>query len=1402
MSRYKAGVDVGSTTAKIAVLDETGQLIFSKYIRHQADIQRTVPSLFDELELYTGEHPVSLSITGSVGMGLAERFGIPFEQEVAAATTYVQQTYPEVSTMIDIGGEDAKIVYLTSSGAADLRMNGNCAGGTGAFIDQMAILLGVSVEELNGLAQQAQRLYPIAARCGVFSKTDIQNLISKQASKADIAASIFHAVAVQTVVTLSHGCDITPRILFCGGPLTFIPALRKAFADYLKLSPEAFITPENAHLIPALGTALRCRESSERTARAWADLLRTAPSGTIQTTRRLPALFDSPETYASWQQEKARHRIEEVPLKDYEGPAYLGIDSGSTTTKIVVTDASDRLLFYHYAPNNGNPIAAVHQGLERLRELCNESHARLHIAGSCSTGYGEDLIRTAFNLGGGIIETIAHYLSARHINPNVSFILDIGGQDMKALFIENHTLCRMEINEACSSGCGSFIETFARSLNYSASDFSQAACSSSAPCDLGTRCTVFMNSKVKQVLREGASVSDIAAGLAYSVARNCLYKVLKIKNLSELGTHIVVQGGTLRNDAVVRAFEQLTGTTVHRSNHPELMGAYGCALHARTEAHTSDTALEQLLQTANYTTRELQCRGCENRCTIQKYLFDNQRVFYSGNKCEQVFSNQGTDTSWGENGSVEKYKLLFNRASEGKEPEGGPLIGIPRCLNMYENYPFWHALFRTAGIRTLLSSPSTYARYESGVHSVMSDNICFPAKLVHSHIYELEERGVDRIFMPYVILEQNEDSQAANSYNCPIVSGYSDVIRSAVNPSVPVDSPVLSFRDSHHTAAGCIAYLKSLGVDERKARQAVRKGFEAQKEYERQVKELNWRIYRKSREEGRLTLLLAGRPYHTDPLVQHKLSELIASMGVSVITEDIVRHDSNIPLPDTHMVSQWSYTNRILKAARWVAGEGSHVHMVEITSFGCGPDAFLLDEAAGLLRRYGKSLTQLKVDDVNNIGSLKLRVRSLIESLKLNRRRTLRVRPFTTTAPYTKRDRKRKILVPYFTDYVSPLLPALFQSAGYELEVLPLSTNDSAECGLRYANNEVCYPATLIVGDLIQALQSGRYDLSETAVAITQTGGQCRASNYLALIKNALVEAGFSKVPVLSLSFGSGLSNEQSGFHINWARLIHITLDVVLFGDCLSKFYHASVVREKEEGSARKLRDYYLEAACGPIRRNDPSGLQKLLSQAARDFDSIVTDERRPRVGVVGEIFLKFNSFAHKNVVQWLIDQKVEVVPPTLAGFFLQGFVNRRVRHETYIKRDHTPTFVTHWIYRKVYEEIERFNTISSAFRYYTPFGNIFEEAAQAESAISLSAQFGEGWLLPAEIISFVRSGVNHVISLQPFGCIANHIIARGIERKIKTLYPELNLLALDFDSGVSDVNIANRLHLMLDHLK
>lgn len=1402
MKAHSIGLDVGSTTAKVVMTDGRGEVIFTAYERHNANVAGVIARLFERIAKQFGDVRTGITVTGSVGMGLAERFSLPFVQEVVAATRFVSALHPEISTIIDIGGEDAKIVYMNPNGNADLRMNGNCAGGTGAFIDQMALLLGVELAELNELAGKAERKYPIASRCGVFSKTDIQNLVSKNVSKADIAASIFHAVALQTIVTLSHGCEITPKILFCGGPLTFIPALRQAFVDYLRLSPGDYLVPEGANLIPAWGAALSENEGKTYSVSELSALMGERSMGNgIQLSARLPRIFESEEAYAGWRAGKESMHIARTPLEGYKGDAYLGVDSGSTTTKIVVTDDRDGILYTYYAPNEGNPIRSVHKGLARLESRCREAGAELRIKGSCSTGYGEDLIKAAYGFGSGVIETIAHFAAARKVNPDVSFILDIGGQDMKAIFVDNGVLSRMEINEACSSGCGSFLETFANSLDYPVARFAHMACLAESPCDLGTRCTVFMNSKVKQVLREGATVADIAAGLSYSVVKNCLYKVLKLKKAEELGDRIVVQGGTMRNDSVVRVLELLTGTEVGRSDIPELMGAYGCALYARTDGAATDCSVSDLVNTASYDTRGVQCRGCENQCLVHRYSFANGNTYFSGNKCEKVFSNLGGRTAKGRNLSDEKYRLLFDRPQLGSSAAGRPVIGIPRALNMYENYPFWHALFGTCGIRTVLSSPSTFAGYEAGVHSVMSDNICFPAKLVHSHIYELAEAGVDRIFMPWVVFEKTEGPGVRNSYNCPIVAGYSEVVKSAINPAVPVDAPVFTFKDRALMEKCCTEYLSGLGVDKTTIRRAVAAAVEAQDQYEARLQAMNAEAYEHASREGRITILLAGRPYHTDPLVQHKISDMIAGMGVTVVTEDIVRGDT-APARRSHHVSQWSYINRILRAAHWVAERGDDVHFVELTSFGCGPDAFLIDEIKSVLARRGKSLTLLKIDDVNNVGSLRLRVRSLVESLRLGQGGSRRDEPFLSTKVYTKEDRPRTILIPYFTDYVSPLIPSVFKLAGYDAVQLPLSDTQTAEYGLAYANNEVCYPATLVVGDLIKALDSGRYDLSRTAVIITQTGGQCRASNYIELIKKGVAEAGFPQVPVLSMALGSGNSNEQYGFTIPWIKIVPVALAAILFGDVLSKFYHASAVREKTPGEALRLRDHYLEAARGCIEANSPSAVYALIPEAARAFNAIIEDVDRPRVGIVGEIFLKFNSFAHKDVTKWLTANKVEVVPPMLADFFMQSFVNRNVKKDTNVARGGMPRWLNNGVYSWLWTKMCKVNRLASEFRYYIPFHNIFEQAEHGKEVISLSAQFGEGWLLPAEVVTYARMGVNNVISLQPFGCIANHIVSKGIEKKIKTRYPQMNLLSLDFDSGVSDVNVTNRLMLLVANIK
>lgn len=1408
---FRIGLDVGSTTAKIAVIDTHDKLVFSRYERHHAQVSQLVDRYLHELSELIGDVPVSMCVTGSVGMATAEQLGVEFAQEVVAASVLSKHRYPQAKALIDIGGEDAKVVFF-DRGHMELRMNGNCAGGTGAFIDQMSVLMGIDNQRMSQLAMNATQIYPMAARCGVFAKTDIQNLMARNLPEENIAASIFHSIAVQTVVTLSRGIDFQPPILLCGGPLTFLPALRKAFADYLGMKLDDFIVSEESNLIPALGCALKAKEAKrELTITSLCQKLNT-PLKTSWKSELAP-LFANEKEHQDWLKAKQAYRMPLKALRPGKRPVVVGVDSGSTTTKLMAIDVeTGDIVFTNYRLNLGNPIGAVASALTALKEEADHAHATLEIVGSCATGYGEDLIKTAFRMDKGIIETMAHYQAAAALMPEVSFILDIGGQDMKAIFVENGAVVRMELNEACSSGCGTFIQTFANNLGYKVEDFAAMACQSKAPCDLGTRCTVFMNSKVKQVMREGAEVADISAGISYSVVKNCLYKVLKLQDTESLGNHVVVQGGTMRNDSVVRAFETLTGTTVARSDMPEMMGAYGCALYILSELNSKNHSrnyprgIDELLSQSEYETKQLQCHGCENNCLVSRYTFPGGARFYSGNKCERVFNNQGKGAVKGENIYTYKYKTLFQR--ECLE-EGKMVIGIPRALNMYENYPFWHRLLTDAGFKVVLSPESTFHRYEGALSTVMSDNICFPAKLVHSHISELNQNPeVERILMPYVVFERNDDKQRTiNSFNCPIVSGYSDVVKSAMRLDKPLDAPVINFSNEKLLEKQILDYLKTLGVKKSEAKRAFTHALQAQTEYGQALKRKAQEIYQESREAGRLTILLAGRPYHTDPLVQHKLSEMISALGVDVISDDIVREDTITPSGETYLVKQWAYMNRIVKSGQWAAEQDDHLHFVEMTSFGCGPDSFIQDEIRDILKRHHKPFTLLKIDDVSNIGSLKLRVRSLVESLshKMSTSEETHAIPLEQTRVFRQEDTHRKILAPHMTEYLTPFIPPILKLMGYDVEVLPMSDQRSADLGLKYANNEVCYPATLIVGDIIKALKSGKYDLSRTAVVMSQTGGQCRATNYAGLIKRAMVANDFQEVPLITLGVtatASEESNEQEGFKVNWLKYSQIIVTSILFGDAINEMYNACLVRERTPGVAKNIREKYLGSIEKPILKNDANGLVRLLQQAAEEFDANTIDKDVPKVGIVGEIFLKFNPFSHQYIEEYITSKGIEVVPPLLAPFFLQEFVNVEAQKHLRLSCSRIPDSVIRLTYQALIgRRIKQVNKAAGHFRYFRPFTNIYDDAKEVEGIVSLAAQFGEGWLLPADIIGYVRDGVENIISLQPFGCIANHVISKGIEKKLHALYPRLNLLSLDFDSGVSAVNVTNRLILFLDSI-
>lgn len=1419
---FRVGLDVGSTTAKVVLIDQYDNILFSDYCRHQTRIHDVVHQQFEKIKTLSGDQPVCLHCTGSAGLGLSEKLQIPFVQEVIASAEVIKNQYPQVKTLIDIGGEDSKMIFFNDNKPPDIRMNGNCAGGTGAFIDQMASLLHVSLSELDKLAANHQNIYTIASRCGVFAKTDVQNLISRKIPKEDIAASVFQAVAIQTMNTLARGFDIVPKIMYIGGPFTFLPYLGEIFSLELHLKPKDRILTQHAELIPAIGAALS-RQNTEKnfTIDQLQEKLANSTNHNYRKNRLTP-LFESKEEFNNWHQKRINIRVPETKLKDYkENACFLGIDSGSTTTKIAVTGTKGELLFGYYAPNKGNAIEAVMQGLEAFKKQVEDASMQqnLHIARTAVTGYGEDLIRAAYGVDTGIVETIAHYIAAQFFIPDVSFVLDIGGQDMKAVFVHNGTVNRIELNESCSSGCGSFIQTFGDSLGYQIANFANLACLAKAPADLGTRCTVFMNSKVKQSLRENATVEDIAAGLSISVIKNALFKVLKLHDVTEMGKQIVVQGGTFKNASVHRALETLAGCKVNCTNIPELMGAYGAALTAMKQYHKTETSsgfvsLDRLHQIEQFKTKQLHCKGCENNCTITRFTFANGNMFYSGNKCEKIYSEKGESSKKGFNLFQYKLDLLFQRSGKAKDQKPTSKtqtlrIGFPRVLNFYENYPFWNTLFTACGIEVVLSEPSTMKIYQKGLGSVMSDSICFPAKIVHGHIIQLAETGVDRIFYPIVYYERNEYEQTINSFNCPIVSSYPDVIRSSVNPGkrfrIPFDTPTITFDDIQLLRKACFTYLKKLGVKKMVFEPAFQKSMQAQHEFKQQLRKKAKEIIDRAIAQNRTLTVVASRPYQVDELINHKSTEILTGMGVDVISEDAVPHPQNIKLDELHVLSQWTYTNRLYHAAHWVGKQKQNIQFVQLNSFGCGPDAISIDETVQILKSYNKNHTLIRLDDITSTGSIRLRLRSMIESLRINptEKKALQRSPRPTTSIFHAEDVQRTIIAPNFATMYSPFLPALFSASGYKLEILPEPDNTSVNLGLKYANNEICYPATIIVGDIIKALQSGKYERSKTAVAITQTGGQCRASTYLSLIKKAMVAAGFSDIPVVAVCTGGEAMNKQPGFQIEWKKIMTIAFAGALYADSLAKMYYSTVVREKHKGTTKAVLQKYQKLANDVILIKSVKEIYRLLKQAVEAFNQIETNNKQyPKIGVVGEIYVKYNSFGNNYAVDWLIEQGIEVVVPPLIEFFTHEFINFDVKKKAHLERASLSDIYVFFIENFAKWHINRVNRILSRFKFYDPFHNIRDLSKKASNILNLANQFGEGWLIPAEIAAFAEQGINNVISLQPFGCIANQIIAKGVEKRIRDLYPDMNLLFLDFDNGTTEANMLNRLHFMVENVQ
>jgi len=1421
------GIDIGSTTAKAVILNQHAEVRFSEYRRHKAETLVTLRAILQKALQLLGDVKVDLLVTGSAGLGVSEKFNLAFIQEVVASAEVVSQLYPNVKTLIDIGGEDAKMIFFNADGVPDIRMNGSCAGGTGAFIDEMANLLNIPVAELNDLAEKHTTVYPMASRCGVFAKTDVQNLLSREIAREDIAASIFNAVVLQTLATLARGYTPSPLILFSGGPLTFLPALKDSFMNVLNVDQGSVLEADNTELLPAIGAALAdSADKQEFTLTQLMNLLSTVQQHDHTAPSRLTPLFKDEPEFRQWEEARIQHKIDRVDIRQVDGNrCFLGVDSGSTTSKLVLIDEQGRVILDHYCNNNGNPIRAVQEGLEKIRQLFADNDSNPNIVRSVVTGYGEDLIRAAFGFDEGMVETLAHFRAARAFDPEVSFILDIGGQDMKAIFVKDGHIQNIEINEACSSGCGSFIESFARSMGYTVSGFAQKACVSEAPCDLGTRCTVFMNSKVKQALREAAEVSDISAGLAYSVIKNAVHKVLKITDTSVLGDHIVVQGGTFRNPAIHKAMERLLGKQVICPDMAELMGAYGAALTARNtygsaeQAESRFVGLENLATVGDYEKRYIRCRGCENKCTVTKLVFQNKNVFYTGNRCERIFTNSGKNTRKGTNLLARKYQLLFDRETHPPHPPQSPLrggkastpiltLGIPRVLNLYENFPFWNTLLVESGFEVRLSDPSSNALYERGAVTVMSENICFPAKVVHGHIYNLIEAGVDRIFYPMVFYEKREFTDSANCYNCPIVSGYPDVVRSAIDPDgkhgVPLDTPAVNFDDKRLLKKACYQYLAGLGVSAKTFKRAFARALEAQREYKEKVQAIAADILDKARADGHPVVLLMGRPYHLDPLINHKVPEILADFGVDVITEDSVPVRPDETLDNKHVLTQWEYLNRYYHAARWV-GQQDNVELVQLNSFACGPDAYTLDEVKSILGTYGKSHTVIRIDEIESTGSAKLRLRSMIEALKEKGNRKPGERTYTarkTVKLYEETDRQKMVLIPHFSHFCAPTVAGPLLDLGYRVETLPPADRESVEIGLKYANNEICYPGIIVIGDLIKALQSGKYDLSDVVVGSWQTAGQCRASSILSLLKRALIAAGFENIPIVALTTDKSL-HEQPGFDLDLKRYVYKALMAAVYSDAISAMYHATAIRESHQGEALELADKHLAPLLNGTLPLNRASILEALEKIVANFNGLATKDRDyPKVGIVGEIYVKYNAFVNNRVAQWLMDQEIEVVVPPLLEFFSGWFVSAKAQVQSNLSKIDIRWLLALLLKKYVQAFLDDVAVVTEKFRYYRPHHTIQDIAQKAQEIVTLTHQYGEGWLIAGEVGALVKDGVQNVLCLQPFGCIANQVVAKGVAKRLKERYARLNLLFLDLDAGVSEVNFLNRLHFFINRAK
>lgn len=1407
------GLDVGSTTVKIVVMNEGLETIYNDYQRHFSDTKNTICNVLTGLSNMYPDSTFTIALTGSGAMSAANFLDLPFIQEVVACKRSVEKYIPQTDVVIELGGEDAKIIYFDKS--IEQRMNGTCAGGTGAFIDQMASLLHTDPTGLNSLAKNHKMIYPIASRCGVFAKTDIQPLLNEGAAKEDIAASIFQAVVNQTISGLACGRPIRGKVAFLGGPLNYLSELRNRFIETLHLTEDSIIIPEEAHLLVARGAALDSLEAHPITVEKLKSKIEMLKVSHDDTSNPLSPLFSIDAEYDEFKQRHDKDTVEKADLKTYEGDAFVGIDAGSTTTKLVLIDNEGRLLYSLYQSNEGNPLQSV---IKMLKQLYSEISEKVTLRFSGVTGYGEKLIQTALNVDLNEIETIAHYTAAKKFMPNVTSIVDIGGQDMKYIKMKNSAIDNIMLNEACSSGCGSFIETFAKSLNISIEEFVKAAIESRRPVDLGSRCTVFMNSKIKQAQKEGYSVGDISAGLSYSVIKNAIQKVMKIRDMKKLGAHIVVQGGTFYNDAVLRAFELIVGRNVVRPDIAGLMGAYGVALLAKEQyeanldmEYVSSLTKNEDLDKLKIDISHVRCNGCENHCLLTINKFSNGSKYISGNRCEKGAGIVGEKTEL-PNLVKYKYERIFGYTplEEKDAPRG--TIGIPRVLNMYEDYPFWFTFLTNLGFRVIISEKSNRKTYEKGMESMPSESVCFPAKLSHGHIVGLIEQGIKTIFYPCMPYSRKEYEKADNHYNCPIVISYSEVLKNNVeeikeknikflNPFLPFDVKNLvktimelpEFAEYNFSKKELLQAAQKAEAEYQKCRNDIhQKGMETVKYIE---------------ENNLKGIVLAGRPYHEDPEVNHGIDTLITSLGLCVLTEDSI--SDKVETKPLRVVNQWMFHARLYAAADYV-GKHDHLELVQLNSFGCGVDAVTTDQVEEILTSYGKMYTLIKIDEINNLGAVRIRIRSLLASMnkrlankelqKGNGDYEIHKKVFTKEMKdeYT-------ILIPQMAPIHFELLESAVHSSGYKVELLRNCTDHTVETGLKYVNNDACYPSILTTGQMIEALESGKYDPNKTALIMSQTGGGCRATNYIGFIRKALKDAGFENVPVISFNVVG--MEKMPGFKIT-LPLIERLLKMLVYADLLQKMLTKNRAYEVNKGETQALFDKWMEKCKKLLEKSTMKEFKQSIYDIVNDFEKIELDTsiEKPKVGIVGEVLIKYHPFGNNFVADKLEQEGAEVVLPDFMGF-VKFIATHKITFNQLIKIDKMKAklFKTAIKLIDILEKDERIALANSKKGYLLPC-DIWELQEKVKDILSIGNQTGEGWFLTAEMIEYIEHGIPNIVCVQPFACLPNHVVGKGVIKTIRNEFPEANISPIDYDPGASEANQTNRIKLLMtvakDNLK